>query len=102
MNSSDESKVERMVQLRAEMIDLLLDVSNSADTLNLRRAHALKHFEKVDAVVFGVFCLVSVALLIAPWFGPIAKWYAVLFWLCALTGTVVSMFFRRSIDALTW
>ncbi len=101
MNSNEDARLERMVQLRAEMVDLLLDVSNSADTLNLRRAHALKHFARVDAVVFGLFCLVSVALLIAPWFGSTANWYAVLFWLCALTGSIVSMFFRNSIDALT-
>lgn len=102
MNGSSEAKTERMIQLRAEMVDLLMDVSSSVDTLNLRRAHALKHFAKVHAAIFGVFCLLSVALLVSPWFGSAAKWYAVLSWLCALTGTVVSMFFRRSIDALTW
>jgi hypothetical protein len=102
LNGSHEAELERAVRLRAEMVDLLLDVSNSADTLNLRRAHAYKIFERVDAVVFGVFWLVSVALLIAPWFGSTVKWYAVLLWLCALTGTVVAMFFRRSIDAIKW
>jgi hypothetical protein len=101
LNSSDESKLERAVRLRAEMVDLLLDVSTSADTLNLRRAHVLHHVAKIDAVVIIVFCAVSCALLIAPWFGSTASWYAVLIWLCVLTGSIVSMFFRNHIHALT-
>ena len=101
MNGRNEADTERMVQLRAEMVDLLLDVSTSADTLNLRRAHVLKHVARIDAVVIGMFCAVSVAVLIAPWFGSTASWYAVLLWLCALTGSFVSMFFRDHIHALT-
>jgi hypothetical protein len=101
LNGNEEARLERMVQLRAEMVDLLLDVSTSADTLNLRRAHVLKHVARIDAVVIGMFCAVSVALLIAPWFGSTANWYAVLIWLCVLTGSIVSMFFRNHIHALT-